>query len=70
MDTRAPIPDISICGRRVAREFTDLISCRGKPDMNASDHGDEFTSNAILARSKDHGVARHSIEQGKPMRNG
>jgi hypothetical protein len=38
--------------------------------MNASDHGDEFSSNAIHARSKDHGVARHSIEQGQPMRNG
>ena len=43
--------DTSISGRRVARELTDLISRRGKPDMIVSDHGTEFASNAILARS-------------------
>ncbi len=48
----AAIPDTSISGRRVARELTDLIAKRGKPDMIASDHGTEFTSNAILAWSK------------------
>lgn len=44
----AAIPDTSISGRRVARELTDLISRRGKPGMIVSDHGTEFTSNAIL----------------------
>jgi len=45
----AAIPDTSISGRRVARELTDLIGRRGKPGMIVSDHGTEFTSNAILA---------------------
>jgi transposase InsO family protein len=45
----AAIPDTSISGRRVARELTELIAQRGKPGMIVSDHGTEFTSNAILA---------------------
>ena len=66
----AAIPDTSISGRRVARELTDLIGRRGKPDMIVSDHGTEFTSNAILAWSKDHRVEWHYIAPGKPMQNG
>ncbi|WP_199260336.1 IS3 family transposase [Paracoccus binzhouensis] len=66
----AAIPDTSISGRRVARELTDLITRRGKPDMIVSDHGTEFTSNAILAWSKDHRVEWHYIAPGKPMQNG
>jgi len=66
----AAIPDTSISGRRVARELTDLISRRGKPGMIVSDHGTEFTSNAILAWSKDHRVEWHYIAPGKPMQNG
>jgi transposase InsO family protein len=66
----AAIPDISISGRRVARELTDLISRRGRPGIIVSDHGTEFTSNAILAWSKDHHVAWHYIAPGKPMQNG
>ncbi|MEZ5654265.1 MAG: IS3 family transposase [Sphingobium sp.] len=66
----AAIPDTSISGRRVARELTDLIARRGKPGMIVSDHGTEFTSNAILAWSKDHRVEWHYIAPGKPMQNG
>jgi transposase InsO family protein len=66
----AAIADTSISGRRVARELTVLISCRGKPGMIVSDHGTEFTSNAILAWSQDHIVDWHYIEKGKPMQNG
>jgi len=66
----AAIPDTSISGRRVARELTDPISRRGKPWMIVSDHGTEFTSNAILAWSKDHRVEWHYIAPGKPMQNG
>lgn len=55
----AAIPETSISGRRVARELTDLIGRRGKPGMIGSDHGKEFTSNAILAWSKDHRVEWH-----------
>ncbi len=49
----AAIPDTSISGRRVARELTALLERRGKPGMIVSDHGTEFTSNAILAWSKE-----------------
>ncbi|BCG83263.1 transposase (plasmid) [Mesorhizobium sp. 113-3-3] len=66
----AAIPDTSISGRRVARELTELIARRGKPGMIVSDHGTEFTSNAILAWSKDHQVEWHFIAPGKPMQNG
>lgn len=66
----AAIPDTSISGRRVARELMDLITRRGKPGMIVSDHGIEFTSNAILAWSKDHRVEWHYIAPGKPMQNG
>ncbi|CDX53235.1 conserved hypothetical protein [Mesorhizobium plurifarium] len=66
----AAIPDTSISGRRVARELTELIGRRGKPAMIVSDHGTEFTSNAILAWSKDHRVEWHYIAPGKPMQNG
>ncbi|SCY84717.1 Transposase InsO and inactivated derivatives [Rhizobium sp. NFACC06-2] len=66
----AAIPDTSISGRRVARELTALIERRGKPGMIVSDHGTEFTSNAILAWSKEHKVEWHYIAPGKPMQNG
>ena len=55
---------------RMAREMTDPISRRSKPGMIVSDHGTEFTSNAILAWSKHHGVEWHYIAPGKPMQNG
>jgi putative transposase len=64
------VADTSISGRRVARELTDLVARRGKPGMIVSDHGTEFTSNAILAWAKDAGVEWHYIEPGKPMQNG
>lgn len=66
----AAIPDTSISGRRVARELTDLVARRGKPGLIVSDHGTEFTSNAILAWSKDHRIEWYYIAPGKPMQNG
>ncbi len=66
----AAIPDTSISGKRVARELTGLIGRRGKPRMIVSDNGTEFTSNAILGWTKDHGVEWHYIAPGKPMQNG
>jgi transposase InsO family protein len=66
----AAIPDTSISGRRVARELTTLIERRGKPKMIVSDHGTEFTSNAILGWATDHQVDWHYIAPGKPMQNG
>jgi putative transposase len=66
----AAIPDTSISGQRVARELTVLIGQRGKPRMIVSDHGTEFTSNAIFSWAKDHAVDWHYIAPGKPMQNG
>jgi putative transposase len=66
----AAIPDTSISGRPVARELADVIRWRGKPDLIVSDHGTEFTSNAMLAWTQEAGVAWHFIAPGKPMQNG
>jgi putative transposase len=33
----------------VAREFTAIIERQGRPGLIVSDHGTEFTSNAMLA---------------------
>lgn len=66
----ASVADTSISGLRVSREMTALIARRGKPGMIVSDHGTEFTSNAILAWAKDHKVDWHYIAPGKPMQNG
>ena len=66
----AAIPDTSISGRGVARELTDLIVQRGRPDIIASRRGTEFTSNVTPAWSRDQRVEWHSIAPGKPMQNG
>jgi transposase InsO family protein len=63
----AALVDSSILGRRVARELTPLIAWRGIPGLIVSDHGSEFTSNAMLAWSEETGVAWHFIAPGKPM---
>jgi putative transposase len=44
----AAVADTSISGRRVARELDAVIAWHGKPDLIVSDHGTEFTSNAML----------------------
>lgn len=66
----AAIPDTSISGRRVARELTAIIGQHGKPGMIVSDHGTEYTCNAMLAWCRDNGVDWHFIAPGKPMQNG
>jgi transposase InsO family protein len=53
----AAVPDTSISGKRVARELTAIIAQRGKPTVIISDHGTEFTSNAILAWAEEHRIA-------------
>ena len=60
----AAIPDISISGRRVARELTALIERRGKPGMIVSDNGTEFTSNAMLGWAQDNRIVWHFIAPG------
>jgi len=66
----AAVVDTSISGRRVARELTALVERRGKPGLVVSDHGTEFTSNAMLAWSEAAKVPWHFIAPGKPMQNG
>jgi putative transposase len=66
----AAIADTSISGRRVARELDAVIAWRGKPCLILSDHGTEFTSNAMLAWAQHHRMAWHFIAPGKPMQNG
>ena len=62
--------DTSISGKRIARELTTLIERRGKPSVIVSDHGTEFTSNAILAWAEEHRIEWQYIAPGKPMQNG
>jgi putative transposase len=66
----AAIPDTSISGRRVARELTAIVERRGEPGVIVSDHGTEFTSNAMLAWAEEHRIDWHYIAPGKPMQNG
>ncbi|MEO0624286.1 MAG: IS3 family transposase, partial [Pseudomonadota bacterium] len=71
------IVDTSISGRRVARELESTVARRGKPELILSDHGTEFTSNAMLARTQSAGIAsdaprpslRDVIAPGKPQQN-
>jgi putative transposase len=64
------VADTSISGRRVARELDAVIARRGKPSLIVSDHGTEFTSNAMLAWAQANRVNWHFIAPGKPMQNG
>lgn len=64
------IPDTSISGRRVARELSAIVERHGKPGMIVSDHGTEYTCNAMLLWCRDNGVDWHFIAPGKPMQNG
>jgi putative transposase len=66
----AAVVDTSISGRRVARELAALIASRGRPELIVSDHGTEFTSNAMLEWTQKAGIAWHFIAPGKPMQNG
>jgi putative transposase len=66
----AAVADTSISGARVARELREIVARRGKPEMIVSDHGTEFTSNAMLAWTAAAGIGWHFIQPGKPMQNG
>ncbi len=65
----ATVADVSLSGRRVARELDRLIGVHGRPGTVASDNGTELTSNAILAWTEAAGVAWHYIDPGKPVQN-
>ena len=65
----AAIADMSLSGRRVARELDLLIATRGKPNSVVSDNGTELTSNAILSCADQAQVGWHYIAPGKPMQN-
>jgi putative transposase len=65
----ALVADISLSGRRVARELDAIIASRGRPMSCVSDNGPELVSMAILAWSQDRSVAWHYIAPGKPQQN-
>ena len=65
----AAIADLSLSGKRVARELGRLIARYGKPKTIGSDNGTELTSNAILSWVAKTGVEWHYIDPGKPVQN-
>lgn len=65
----AAIADISLSGRRTARELGRVIASRGKPTSIVSDNGTELTSNAILAFTAENAIDWHYIDPGKPIQN-
>ncbi len=65
----AAVADVSLSGRRVARELDLLIATRGRPRTIVSDNGTELTSNAILCWVDQTDVGWHYIAPGKPMQN-
>jgi putative transposase len=65
----AAVVDASISGRRVVRELEAIVASRGKSGLIVSDHGTEFTSNAMLAWTQSAGIAWHFIAPGKPQQN-
>jgi putative transposase len=65
----ALVADISISGRRVARELDQLVAERGRPTTIVSDNGTELTSNAILRWADETRVGWHYIAPGKPTQN-
>lgn len=65
----AAVADVSLSGRRVARELDRVIAGRGKPKSIVSDNGTELTSNAILAFAADAKLDWHYIDPGKPVQN-
>ena len=67
-DCLAAVVDTSISGRRVARELAELVQRRGRPGLIVSDHGTEFTSNAMLAWTAKAGIAWHSLHRASRSR--
>jgi putative transposase len=65
----AVVADISLSGRRVARELDLLITARGKPKSIISNNGTELTSNATLAWTAETKIEWHYIDPGKPVQN-
>jgi putative transposase len=63
------VADVSISGRRVARELDLLIAWRGKPKSIVSDNGTELTSNAIVSWTEETKIGWHYIDPGKPVQN-
>ena len=66
----ALVVDISLSGRRVARELDRIAELRGPPLQIVSDNGTELTSHAILEWTNRTDIAWHYIAPGKPMQNG
>jgi transposase InsO family protein len=64
----ALVVDISIGGRRMARELDALIARRGKPTTIVSDNGTEMTSHAVLGPTAPGRLALHRARQAAATR--
>ena len=64
------VADTALLARRAARELDAIIAQRGRPDRIVSDHGAEYTSNAILGWADETRMGWHYIAPGKPQQNG
>lgn len=62
----AAVVDTSISGRRVARELAAIVGPPGPAGLIVSEHGTEFTSNAMLVWAQETGIAWRFIAPGKP----
>jgi putative transposase len=56
--------DVDLGAGRVARELAAIVERRGKPGMIGSDHGTEFTCNAVLLRRKARGCHPRDHQYG------
>jgi putative transposase len=65
----ALVVDISLSGRRVARELDRMVELRGQPLQIVSDNGTELPSHAMLGWQAERGAVWHYIAPGKPMQN-
>ena len=63
----AAVPDTSLTGKRVVREFAALIHQHGRPGVIVSDNGTEFTSSAVLAFTQTAGLDWRYTAPGKPQ---
>jgi len=68
-DCLAAVPDTSNSGKRVVREFTELIAVRGKHGMIVSDNDTELTSNVALEWCGGVRIEWHYTAPSKPTHN-
>lgn len=61
--------DYTLTGTKVVQALERVSNQTGYPKMMTMDHGSEFTSMALAARTYAHGVKLNFIRTGKPVEN-